>query len=789
MRISRRLRGLLAAAVTTGALLALPGAAFAVPVTTTVTKDASTPSIEPGAVVKYNVELDTAAPTAGGGVITVRGFNTSFHGQAGTVAGGTVTSEAAATNDLILAGFVIADGVTAGTRTITVPANFDTGDKVTVSFDVTLPATRVVPAAFRVEANGALPLHADFDAGTSSFSTSSEIYKGDGSKTSKLYVTAGETTSNPGGLGNWWAPLNSSATTTFTVHNWGDGSAYDVQIWSSAGAETSPIQPAKPKADSPDYGFLTDLDVKTSAVGGDCGDVPSTETASDCVIGEIPAGGSKTVTVTTSGLTHLGMTISTSVSPHYYQGLERNRQHGSPGWNDGDDWNSEVYAASVKIADGKTVLPRVDLDGPTHAASRSDVTYKIEIANGGPDAITNGVLRVSGPVYDDKGNPAGSAYVGDEKRSASLKSVDIPGVTCGESKNEAYENHTTGKFETKTRLSVADCSIADLPSGARLTGTIVANFPTGHKDSTVAGSAQSVGNYEDGSVSAKLYTGHFDKPGSGTTGSATTRLNRTSFADLDVSVKSAAVIGADRLGLHTVTIKNNGPSTAKNVSFSGSLYKLVGKFEPTLLPGRCTGVVVSSIVRCAIGDIESGKTATIAIPLLGAKKLGTIQVATYSVGSEEFDPNNDNNSVAHVQTVVKAALAPLTGVKVVKAPAVLRTGVLARTGLKSTVTVPGTSVVTVDLRVARVTAVKLGLIKAGKVTKKTPVFVKIGTGKKVMKKNGKTIVVTKLNRAYKAKVLKLRKPLKAQRVVTVVSTAKLTRGATSLTTSNLTIRK
>ncbi|MCW2920873.1 MAG: hypothetical protein JWL76_747 [Thermoleophilia bacterium] len=782
MRISRRLRSAFAAALTTGVLLALPGAAFAAAdLTITVAKDASTPSVDPGSVVKYNVTVENSgdAPVGNdGGTVTLDASHDNVDGTPVTINGGTEPIDNPFT------------AVGGDARSIVISPGFLNGTSSTFSFNVTLPNRRVVDGCggfcggnFTVTASSFDP---DLGGTNSGTSTGVEVYRGDGTKTSKLYITASETTSSPAGLANWWAPLGSTATTTFTIHNWGDGAAYDVQVFSDANADTSPVQPAKPKADSPDFAFLTDLNVKTTAGSADCADYAITPTASDCLIGEIAAGGSKTVTVTTTGLDFLGMNIQNAADVNN-QGLERTRQNTAPGWNDGNDYTSEVSAAEVKVTDGKAVLPRVVVDGPVAANSQSDVTYDVEISNGGPDAITNGVLRIAGPVFDDKGNDVGSAYVGDEKRFGSIKSITIPGVTCGDSTNFTFQNFTTGKFETKVRIGVNDCIVTNLPSGARITGKVVANFPTGRKDTTVAGDRQNGGGAYDGHVSATLYSAHFHKPGSSPTAAQYTRLNRAANADLDISVKSAAQIGAQRLGLHVVTIKNNGPNTAKNVQLNGSLYKLVGSFEPTLMPGKCSGVILTGGISCALDDIESGKSISVTIPVLGAKKLGATQVATYSAYSEEFDTNPDNNTVAHVQTVVKASLAPLTGVKLVKAPAFLKMSVLAKTGLKSTVTVPGASIVTVDLTVSRLVAQKAGLVKAtGRA--KAPAFIKIGTGRKVMKASGKVIVFTKLLPTYKAKVLKLR-TLKVQRVTTVVSTATLTKGATYLATSNMTLRK
>ncbi len=771
------MRGLLATAMTTGALLALPAAASAA-ITYTVTKDASTPSIEPGAVVKYNVAItNDAAPLVTGGTLEVSGSHDNWDGNPIAVAGGVVTEPGA--------------GITVGAdaKSIVIADALAANETATVQFDVTNPDFVISPAAFRVRAQGTVDGTPEFEQ-----STASEVFKGDGSKTSKLYTVAGETAVSSG-VADWWVAKDGTTSTTFTIHNWGDGPAYNVYVkagfsggWNySTWWNPSPIDPPKLKA-----GSETEFDWEgakfTPVAGADCVATAAPET---CVIGEIPAGGSKTVTVGGSSLVKLGVTVFPTLNIDDNRGHEKNRDYSIPAWNDTDNYTDERSAAGIKITDGKTVQPRVALDGPSVANGRSDVSYPFEIANGGSDAVTNGVLRVVAPSFTDKGADAGNPLKADANNPIdSLKSVTLSsGTTCAAEKEWFFDG---AKYVQKERIGIWLCPVASIPAGARVTGTVVANFASGRVDSTTDFGPVYTGDGESGSVAVTLYTGHFNKPGSTVGDQRSTRLNRATTSDLDISVKSAKQIGAERLGLHVVTIKNNGPSTAKNVSLGGSFYKLVGKFETTLLPGSCTGVVVSDNVSCAIGDIASGQSASITIPVLGANKVGLQQVATYWASHAGYDPNDDNDNVAHVQEVVKAALAPLEGVKIGKAPAIFKFATLGKTGLKSTVDVPGASRVVVDLQVSRLVAQKMGLVKAPKGTKaraKASPFIKIGTGVKVMKAAGKATVVTKLTKAYKVKVLKLRKPLKVQRVVTVTSTAALTKGATHVATNNLTLRK
>ncbi len=220
------MRGLIATALTTGALLALPGAAHAA-LTLNVTKVGA--SVEPTAVVQYQV-LVTGTPDAAGETLAFSANKSNWNGTPLTI-GNVAISEAGA-------GASVVGGVATLANTFNGVA-----DSATFTFDVTLPDRALTN--FIVEAEGSV-------TGTDT-SPAVDVYKGDPSKMSKLYTTASETTSAPAGLGDWWAPKDATTTTTFTITNWGTGSAYNVYIeagFSGGWSNQTPIDPAKLKAGS-----------------------------------------------------------------------------------------------------------------------------------------------------------------------------------------------------------------------------------------------------------------------------------------------------------------------------------------------------------------------------------------------------------------------------------------------------------------------------------------------------------------------------------------------------------
>lgn len=768
VRISRRLRGTLAAAVTTGALL-IPGSAMAIPVSiTTIAKDASTPSIEPGAVVKYQVVVtNTGGNVAGGG-----GNITISANEGGSVTGGVVGATAGANNGLVTVAAAAADG----SRDIVIPDGFAAGDPVTVTFDVTLPGQRSLiedGEGFVVSAFGN-----DTDlaaAPITAASSATDVYKGDGTRKSKLYSTWSELSSTPAGLADWWVPLGSTVTGTLTVHNWGDGPAYGVGIYADVDADTSAVAPRRRKAGDSGWDFAP---VATVVASADC---VAGGSASECTFGEIPAGASRSVAITISGSTHLGSTLGPWASISNATPLERNRSYVAPRWNDTDSYVGERPAATVRVTDGGTVTPKLSMKGPRLASGRADTSYALELVNAGPGAITGAVLRIEAPAYTDKGAET-SGHVGDVNKVDSVRSITLSnGATCAPAVDHEHFNAATGRYEPKARLGQWDCPIAELAAGARLTGTVVANFATGRVDATVAGAAVNMWEgYVSADVSARIHTAQFAAPGSDPFASSWTRLNRSANADLDVSASSTGFVGPSRLTWVDVTVTNNGPSVAKSASLNGATYKLAGTFHGDLLPGTCTGIADPSWLSCTLGDIAPGASVTVKVPVKAGATLGGL-VTTFSVGSEEWDSNEDNNSIGHALQVVKASLVPLQAV-VLKPRPVNAKALVAGRGIPTKVTCPTTCKATVQLWVKRPVAQRMKL----RMPRKGDVLV--GSATRVSNAAGNATVFTKVAKKHQSAFRAYRRPVTLQRKTTAVSTALANLGATTISTQNLTVK-
>jgi uncharacterized repeat protein (TIGR01451 family) len=121
----------------------------------------------------------------------------------------------------------------------------------------------------------------------------------------------------------------------------------------------------------------------------------------------------------------------------------------------------------------------------------------------------------------------------------------------------------------------------------------------------------------------------------------------------DVSILKTQLLDTVTTGQqeqYTLTVKNNGPTTASGVAVSDPMPAGVTPNSATTTTGSCT--VAAPNVNCALGDMLNGAIATITIT---ATTSGTGSVTnTGTVSSSTFDPNPSNNS-SSVNTTIAAA--------------------------------------------------------------------------------------------------------------------------------------
>jgi len=106
---------------------------------------------------------------------------------------------------------------------------------------------------------------------------------------------------------------------------------------------------------------------------------------------------------------------------------------------------------------------------------------------------------------------------------------------------------------------------------------------------------------------------------------------------------------------YTITVMNNGPADATDVTMSDPLPGTVTLVSATSSQGTCSG---TSTVSCKLGTLTDGSSATVDI-VVTPTQVGTI-TNTASAQANESDPNTANNAEPLTTTVLAArALADL----------------------------------------------------------------------------------------------------------------------------------
>lgn len=703
MRISRRLRSTIAAAVTTGALLALPSAALAEPTWTTSSLTSAGPYVS-GATATYTLEIRNS-----GTAVEPTGGTVTLEEDGEPVVVSTVTKAACATGTDRSAKVTVADG----TPAVTIAADFDDGC-AKVTFVVHLPARH--DSDWQVIATGTPGGEPFFEE-----DMSRTVSKG-GPSTIKLAF--------PDDAPRWVAK-DGTWTSTLTATNKGAGAAEFTRVVLAV--------PGNASVFSPDWGANPPFNPTGTFTAG-CASVD----AMGCHLGTIPAGESRSVTVSAGTLTHFG-SIDVYATAHTA---------------DRESWWHHDASRNVQVTNGRSALVMTDVEGPQAAAGGTDLTYTGEFVNDGPDALDAAQLDVSASAFNTEGKSFWSAG-GTEVES--IRSITLSnGATCAPEVN----NHATPAV---ARMNDWDCPLANIAPGQRVTFTVVANFPTAEKDANAW-------------ISATIQTPTYIVEGGDPSDSAGTALNVEKTVDLEVAASSQALIGTGHVAPVTVTVTNHGNTKAERVSLAGTVRGVAGTFDTASLPSKCAGVSKPQFTRCALGAIEPGATASLVIDVKAGADLGGLAIQlSASQNGPGMEVNDDNDAVTHVMTVARSSSVPLNAV--VFRPKAVNANVLLRgRGLNTRVKCPTTCKATVQLWVKRPVAMKMKL----RMPRKGDVLV--GTSTKVSNPAGNVTVFTKVTKRHQAAFRAYRRPVMIQRKTTAVSTAASNLGASTVTTQNLVVK-
>jgi uncharacterized repeat protein (TIGR01451 family) len=229
------------------------------------------------------------------------------------------------------------------------------------------------------------------------------------------------------------------------------------------------------------------------------------------------------------------------------------------------------------------------------------VTYTVTAANAGPSTATSVVL--TGTV------PAGLTGV----------TATSTGGTCA----------VTG---TK-----AECTYASVANAASRTMTISGNVPSG----ATPGTAYTLG--------ASITSATFEPKQSDNTASVSIPV--TASADLEVGMTYSPTnpTTGDTL-TYTVTLKNNGPSTARNIVLSDPIPRNSSNASGSIPGGTCVNTTTGTI-ECSLASLAAGATTTATITMT----LGNQVTNAVSIKSDTPDPDVDNNVATVTGTSLTSA--------------------------------------------------------------------------------------------------------------------------------------
>ena len=243
---------------------------------------------------------------------------------------------------------------------------------------------------------------------------------------------------------------------------------------------------------------------------------------------------------------------------------------------------TDQNAGNNSAAQSTTVIPQADLkiikSGPASVSAGSNIVYTITVTNLGPSDASS--VLVNDPT------PAGLTFV-------------------------SNSGACTGAFP---------CSIGSLTNGTSATITATYSTSPSAAPTTVVNSA---------TVSAATA----DPANGNNSSSATTVIGQN--ADLSVAVSAPSSTPPGSTFTVTVTVTNNGPSTASGVILSSSHSAGLSFVSNT---GACT-----TSYPCNLGTLNSGQSVQV-ITTYTANSGGVTNTATFTASSAITDANNSNDS-------------------------------------------------------------------------------------------------------------------------------------------------
>jgi uncharacterized repeat protein (TIGR01451 family) len=270
--------------------------------------------------------------------------------------------------------------------------------------------------------------------------------------------------------------------------------------------------------------------------------------------------------------------------------------------------NNSATAGDLVAAAGQADLFMTNSPSATSVAAASTVTYTQSVTNNGPAATTAGmtITETTPPntTFQGMTPPAGWTC-------GTLPPVGgIGTITCTDSGTLAAPG--TATFSLVLQVN------AGTPSGTNITDTVTA---------TAANIVPSITT---------------------NTASATVVVANANSADVAIVKTGTPNPVTEGTPLtYTLTVTNNGPASATNVTVTDTLPSVVTYLSTNTTQGSCSEA--GGTVTCLLGTMPNAGTATISI--LTLPNTPGVVSNTATVSADQTDPNLANNSSTQTETI------------------------------------------------------------------------------------------------------------------------------------------
>ena len=275
-----------------------------------------------------------------------------------------------------------------------------------------------------------------------------------------------------------------------------------------------------------------------------------------------------------------------------------------------DSDENNVSTTGTTVGGGNQADLAIVKTGPASAPPNSDVAYTITVTNGSANDATNVSFTDTLP---------NSAPIGNPMTFVSFTQNSGPAFNCG------------------VPAATTTCTIATFPAGSTATFTFTGHIPNAPSGTTYSNTVSMISDNDPNSEND-------------TSGTATT----VSAADVGIakSAPATAVAGGPTFD-YVITLTNNGPDAATDVSFSDTLpagITFVSVTQDTGPAGTCNG---GPTVACTISLLANGQSAqfTVTVQALSTVANGTVVSNTATATTSSADTNSSNDSSTATTTI------------------------------------------------------------------------------------------------------------------------------------------